>query len=58
MFKITLSILFFITFSFGGEYEEWLKTQKQSYTTYKKSMDDEFRDMLKKDWESYKTSFN
>lgn len=57
MFKITLSMLFFITFSFGGEYEEWLKTQKQSYTTYKKSMDDEFRDMLKKDWESYKTSF-
>jgi len=57
MFKVVLAFTFFVTFSFAGEYEEWLKTQNQSYTKYKKSMDDEFRDMLKKDWEAYKTSF-
>jgi hypothetical protein len=54
--KIFLAMGVFLTLSFGGEYEEWLKSQNQSYTKYKKSMDEEFRDMLKKDWEAYKTS--
>ncbi len=57
MFKIFLSCAILTTFLFAGEYEEWLKTQNQSYTKYKKSIDDDFSDMLKKDWESYKTSF-
>jgi len=57
MFKITLVLLFLTNILFAGEYEEWLKNQNKSYTQYKKSMDDEFRDMLKKDWEAYKTSF-
>ncbi len=56
MFKIGLFCIVILTTSFATEYEEWLKIQNQSYTKYKKSMDDEFRDMLKKDWESYKTS--
>ncbi|MDD2698861.1 MAG: hypothetical protein PHF17_08685 [Arcobacteraceae bacterium] len=56
MVKIVLAFTFFVTISFGGEYEEWLKKQNQGYTQYKKSLDEEFRDMLKKDWEAYKTS--
>ncbi len=57
MFKIVLFFVFFVTVLFGGEYEEWLKKQNNSYTQYKKSLDEEFRDMLKKDWEAYKTNF-
>ncbi len=56
MLKIALSVAFFCSLTFGGEYEEWLKKQNNNYTQYKKSIDDEFRDMLKKDWESFQTS--
>lgn len=55
---IYFALLFSIsTQSLAGEYEEWLKTQNQTLGQFRKSLDDDFTDMLKKDWESYKTSF-
>ena len=54
-----LSYLAFIcslsTNVFASEYSDWLASQNQSFTMYKKSLDDEFSDMLKKQWTEYKT---
>jgi hypothetical protein len=44
--------------SFANEYQEWLKSQQQEYKTYVKTLDEEFMDMLKKDWEFYQTLQN
>ncbi len=52
--KLILVILFSLSL-FGSEYEQWLKEQNKQYNSYKKSMDEEFASMLKKDWESFKT---
>lgn len=56
MVKIYFGLILFGILLFGGEYEKWLKTQNQSYTKYKKSLDEEFKEMLQKDWEAYKTN--
>jgi len=39
----------------ASEYSDWLASQNQEYTQFKKSYDDEFSNMLKKQWEEYKT---
>ena len=39
---------------FADSYQDWLNAQSQSYNSYKKSMDEEFSNMLKKDWEAFK----
>lgn len=54
MFKKVILFITLITFLSANEYQEWLKAQNQEYTTYKKTMDEEFSDMLKKDWEAFK----
>ena len=47
---------FLAIFACGSEYEQWLKNQTNNYTNYKKTIEEEFRDTLTKDWEAYKTS--
>jgi hypothetical protein len=44
-----------ITNLYSTEYSDWLKSQNNQYTQFKKSYDDEFADMLKKDWKNYNT---
>ena len=53
-------ILLFMTVGllFGSEYQKWLETQQQDFKQYKKTIDDEFTDMLKKDWQAFKTMYN
>jgi len=51
-------IALFVVALFAGDYEDWLASQNKEYTTYKKTMDDEFADMLKKDWQDYKAFVN
>lgn len=38
----------------ANSYEQWLQSQNSQYTQYKKSLDEEFSDMLKKEWSAYK----
>ncbi len=52
---IILGLVFLFSSLFAGEYEDWLKSQNNQYQTYKKSIDDEFSDMLKNDWKAFKT---
>jgi len=58
MFRNTLLFLCLISFLGANEYQEWLKAQSKQYTQYKKTMDEEFSDMLKKDWEAFKAMSN
>ena len=39
-------------------YQEWLDSQKQEYSSYKKSIDEKFANGLKKEWETFKSEFN
>lgn len=55
MFKFTLALLFISSLAIADNYQEWLKSQNTQYTQYKKSLDEEFSDMLKKDWEAFKS---
>lgn len=41
----------------ADEYADWLKSQNKQYQEYKKTIDDEFSDMLKKDWEAFRTIY-
>ena len=54
MIKKSLLIIGLISFLNANSYQEWLDSQNSQYTQYKKSMDEEFSDMLKKDWEAFK----
>ena len=56
--KTFFIILVAILFLNADEYSDWLASQNQQYTQYKKSLDNEFSDMLKKDWETFKTMSN
>lgn len=53
MFKKSILVATLISFVSANDYQDWLKSQNQEYTMYKKSMDEEFSDMLKKDWEAF-----
>lgn len=50
--------LFISSVVFAGDYEDWLRQQSNSFTSYKKSMDEEFAKMLKKDWEAFSQMYN
>ncbi|MGK0255428.1 MAG: hypothetical protein ACI81I_000024 [Arcobacteraceae bacterium] len=55
MFRFTLILLFISSLAIAEDYQEWLKSQNNQYTQYKKSLDEEFSDMLKKDWKAFKS---
>jgi len=55
MFRFILVLLFIASLAIADDYQEWLKTQSSQYSLYKKSLDEEFSDMLKKDWEEFKS---
>ena len=54
-FLLLLSVVGILS---ANEYQEWLKQQNQEFTTYKKTMDEEFSNMLKKDWEAFKSMYS
>ncbi len=54
MLKKSLIFICLVSLVLPSDYDEWLKSQNEQYTSYKKSMDEEFSDMLKKDWEAFK----
>ncbi|MEA2050377.1 MAG: hypothetical protein U9O56_06590 [Campylobacterota bacterium] len=54
MFKKGLLIIASFAILSASEYQDWLNSQNTQYASYKKSMDDEFSDMLKKEWSAFK----
>ncbi len=54
MFKKSIFLISLVSVLTASGYEQWLKSQNEQYTSYKKSMDEEFSEMLKKDWEAFK----
>ncbi len=54
MIKIFFLFIGLMTILNSSDYDDWLKEQNTQYTNYKKSMDEEFSNMLKKDWEAFK----
>jgi hypothetical protein len=50
-----LVLVFISSFCIADDYQDWLKSQNTQYKQYKKSMDEEFSAMLKKDWEAFKS---
>lgn len=53
LFLISSSIL-----EASPNYQEWLDSQTQEYSSYKKSIDEKFANGLKKEWETFKSEFN
>jgi hypothetical protein len=51
--KLIITICVVVVAS-ASSYQEWLQSQSNEYNAYKKSMDEEFSDMLKKDWAAFK----
>lgn len=51
-------ILTFINLTFGMDYESWATAQNEEFNEYKKTIDEEFTSMLKKEWKSFKTTYN
>jgi hypothetical protein len=51
---VLFTTLFLGLFLYANDYTKWLEMQNKQYNTYKKSLDDEFVSMLKKDWEAFK----
>ena len=62
MKRIKKSLLLFLLPSSilvaSSSYQEWLDSQQQKYSAYKKSMDEKFDNGLKKEWETFKSEFN
>jgi len=52
---IPLTTMIFCSSLHGGEYEDWLKSQNNQYNQYKKSIDQEFSQMLQNEWKNFKT---
>lgn len=52
---LTIAISIFASASIANDYQDWLNSQHSQYHQYKKSMDEEFSDMLKKDWEAFQS---
>lgn len=57
MIKFFLLLILALVTLFASDYSNWLKSQNTQYQTYKKSMDDEFSEMLKNDWEAFQTMY-
>jgi hypothetical protein len=55
MLRKTILFVSAISLTYANSYQDWLQSQQQQYTQYKKSMDEEFSDMLKKDWEAFQS---
>lgn len=55
--KKFLLFLAIISYSFSSNYEDWLKEQNKEFIQYKKTIDEEFTDSLRKDWHSFKTMY-
>jgi len=55
MNKVFFLFLILISISTANEYQKWLESQSQQYNIYKKDMDKEFSDLLKKDWKMFKS---
>jgi hypothetical protein len=55
MIKKLILILLFVNNLYSNEYQEWLKSEKQEYNNYVKTIDEEFTDMLKEEWKFYQT---
>lgn len=53
MIRKSILFLTLIGFMNASDYQDWLNSQNQDYMVYKKTMDEEFGDMLKKDWEAF-----
>ena len=51
----TLFVFFLVISLNANDYQKWLDSQDKEYTNYKKSIDEEFVDMLKKDWKAFQT---
>ena len=51
--KLGIMLSIFASVSLANDYQDWINSQQQQYKQYKKSMDDEFSDMLKKDWKTF-----
>jgi hypothetical protein len=51
--RFIITLFFISSLAIADDYQEWFKSQSNQYTQYKKSIDNEFSDMLKKDWEAY-----
>lgn len=47
-----------VTLLFSSEYQKWIESQQEDFKQYKKTIDAEFTDMLKKDWQSFQTMYN
>jgi len=56
--KKVLFFLLIILFVNANEYEKWLAYRDKNFYQYKKSIDEEFGNQLKKDWEVFKTTYN
>ncbi|MGB3750246.1 MAG: hypothetical protein WA945_01625, partial [Arcobacteraceae bacterium] len=54
-FRFWLVLSVFTTMAVADSYKDWLQSQYSEYTQYKKSLDEEFSDMLKKDWEEFQS---
>jgi hypothetical protein len=55
---LIFTAIFFSSFAFASDYDDWLKSQNQQYNNYKKTIDEEFSSMLKKDWEAFELMKN
>ncbi|MGB5866281.1 MAG: hypothetical protein WBG69_00250 [Arcobacteraceae bacterium] len=57
MFKLGLglAVSIFTSVAIADDYQDWLQSQSSQYNQYKKSLDEEFSDMLKKDWEAFQS---
>lgn len=53
--RLGLILSIFVTMAVADSYKDWLELQNSQYTQYKKSLDEEFSDMLKKDWEEFQS---
>jgi hypothetical protein len=56
--KKLILLLTLCTFLISSEYSKWLEERNSEFIHYKKTIDEEFTDMLKKDWQAFKTMYN
>ena len=56
MTKFIVTFLCIVSVTIADDYQEWLHSQTNQFNQYKKNLDEEFSDMLKKDWEAFKST--
>lgn len=55
MVKKSILLLALMSYITASDYQDWLNAQNFQFKKYKKSMDEEFSEMLKKDWEAFQS---